>query len=262
MTERVKDEPERLYMQAAKRLQQSIRLGVYPVNSRLPTERDLAETLGVSRPTVREAIIVLELRGLVQMRHSAGVYVIASEPETVAAGTTENADLGPFEVTEARRLFEGETAALAATTISNAELEELEGLLLRMADDDLDQEIRERADRDFHLTLARSTRNEAMTSVVQSLWDARYSSPLCVYLFSLARQIGIQPPVEDHRRILAALRARDADAAREAMRAHLTRVTQSLYKATEYDARERTRLKMDERRHVFAQRAGVSGAAA
>ncbi|WP_258046696.1 FadR/GntR family transcriptional regulator [Sphingomonas folli] len=243
-------------MQVARRLQQSIRLGHYPVNSRLPSERELAELLGVSRPTVREAVIVLELRGVVEMRHSAGVYVVATEPETAASDLTDN--VGPFEVTEARRLFEGEAAALAAGTIEDLELTELEGLLSQMADNGLDQTIRERADRDFHLTLARSTRNEAIVSVVQTLWDKRYSSPLCVYLFSLARQIGIQPPVEDHLRILAALRARDPDGARQAMRAHLTRVTESLYRATEHDARERARLKMDERRHVFARRAGVS----
>jgi GntR family transcriptional repressor for pyruvate dehydrogenase complex len=256
MRERTKEAPERLYMQAAKRLQQSIRLGVYPVSSRLPTERELSEALGVSRPTVREAIIVLELRGLVQTRHSAGVYVTAVEPEAAVSGP-ENSDVGPFEVTEARRLFEGEAAALAATTISDAEVLELESLVARIADVELDQEIREKADRDFHLTLARSTHNEAIVSVVQSLWDKRYSSPLCVYLFSLARQIGIQPSVDDHRRILAALRARDSDGSRDAMRAHLTRVTDSLYRATEYDARERSRLKMDERRHDFARRAGL-----
>ncbi len=261
MTERAKDTPERLYMQVAKRLQQSIRLGVYPVNSRLPTERELAEALGVSRPTIREAIIVLELRGLVQMRHSAGVYVAMAEPQPAATDPATDANVGPFEVTEARRLYEGETAALAATTIDPTELSELEGLLVRMADDTLNQDVRERADRDFHLTIARSTRNEAMVDVVQSLWDKRYISPLCIYLFSLARQIGIQPSVDDHRRILAALRARDADQAREAMRAHLLRVTESLYRATEYDARERARLKMDDRRHDFARRAGVAESA-
>ncbi|MBW6530318.1 FadR/GntR family transcriptional regulator [Sphingomonas citri] len=256
MTDRSKDAPERLYMHVARRLQQSIRLGHYPVNSRLPSEREIADAYGVSRPTIREATIVLELRGLVEMRHRAGVYVIATEPEEVESNLADN--VGPFEVTEARRLFEGEAAALAAGTIEQAELTELEDLLSQMAEDELDQSIRERADRDFHLTLARATRNEAIVSVVQTLWDKRYSSPLCAYLFSLAKQIGIQPPVEDHRRILAALQARDPEGARQAMRAHLTRVTESLYRATEHDARERTRLKMDERRHVFARRAGVS----
>lgn len=259
MTDQSKDEPERLYMHVARRLQQSIMLGHYPVNSRLPSEREIAETFGVSRPTVREATIVLELRGLVETRHKAGSYVVATAAEDHGSYLEDNA--GPFEVTEARRLFEGEAAALAAGTIDLNELAELENLLLQMADNDLSQTIRERADRAFHLTLAGATRNEAIVSVVRTLWDKRYSSPLCGYLFSLARQIGIQPPVEDHRRILDALRARDPDGARAAMRDHLKRVTESLYRATEHDARERTRLKMDERRHVFARRAGVSEAA-
>ncbi|MEG8038846.1 FadR/GntR family transcriptional regulator [Sphingomonas sp. LR60] len=256
MLDQSKDEPERLYMHVARRLQQSIKLGHYPVNSRLPSEREIAEIFGVSRPTVREATIVLELRGLVEMRHKAGARVIATEAEAEASYLTDN--VGPFEVTEARRLFEGEAAALAAATIDQKELAELESLLSQMAASDLDQTIRERADRAFHLTLAASTRNEAIVSVVRTLWDKRYSSPLCSYLFSLARQLGIQPPVEDHRRILDALRARDSAGARQAMQNHLKRVTESLYLATEHDARERTRLKMDERRHVFARRAGVS----
>lgn len=248
--------PERLYLQAARQLERSIRLGVYPVNTRLPAERELAEQLRVSRPTIREAIIVLELRGLVQTRHGAGVYVTATEP---SAPLLEHAaaDVGPFEVTEARRLFEGEAAALAATTITDVELDELESFVRRMADQSLDQTVRERADRGFHLTLARATRNDAIVGVVESLWDMRYRSPLCIYLFTLARDIGIQPPTDDHRLILDALRRRDPDAAREAMRAHLTRVTASLFRATEQDALERARLNFDERRHDFAQRAGI-----
>ena len=257
MSDAPKIAPERLYLQAARQLEQSIRHGIYPVNTRLPAERELSEILGVSRPTVREAIIVLELRGLVQTRHGAGVYVMSTTPESPTVATAE-ADVGPFEVTEARRLFEGETAALAAVMITDAELAELETLVGRMGDCQISQAIREKADRDFHLTVARATRNEAIVDVVQSLWDKRYRSPLCIYLFSLAREIGIQPPVDDHRQILTALRARDADAARAAMRAHLARVTESLFRATEHDALERARLKMDERRHGFVRRAGIA----
>ena len=249
-------QPERLYLQAARQLEQSIQLGVYAVGSRLPAERELAEILRVSRPTVREAIIVLELRGLVQTRHGAGVYVLSSVPNAMVPDNSD-VDVGPFEVTEARRLFEGEAAALAATTITDAELTELEGFVARMADQSIDPAMREKADRGFHLSMARSTRNEAILNVVKSLWDLRYCSPLCVYFFSLAREMGIQPPVDDHRLILDALRQHDPDAARQAMRAHLARVTDSLFRATEHDALERARLKVDERRHDFARRAGI-----
>jgi DNA-binding FadR family transcriptional regulator len=248
--------PTRLYLQAARQLERSIRLGVYPVNSRLPAERELAEALGVSRPTIREAIIVLELRGLVQTRHGAGVYVTSAEPVSVAPDAN-GPNVGPFEVIEARRLIEGEVAALAAGTITQAELDELEALVGRMADHSNDQALRERADRSFHLTLARSTRNDAIAGVVESLWDMRYRSPLCIYLFTLAREMGHEPPEDDHRVILEALRARDPERARDAMRRHLQRVTKSLYHATEHDANERARLKVEERRHDFARRAGL-----
>lgn len=249
-------QPERLYLQAARQLERLIQLGIYPVNSRLPAERELGEILHVSRPTVREAIIVLELRGLVQTRHGAGVYVLSATPSAPVMEKGD-ADVGPFEVTEARRLFEGEAAAQAATTISDAELAEMEGFVARMSDQSADQAIREKADRGFHLTLARATRNEAVVNVIQSLWDMRYRSPLCIYFFSLARDMGLHTPVDDHRLILEALRRRDPDAARQAMREHLARVTDSLFRATEHDALERARLKVDERRHDFARRAGV-----
>lgn len=93
----------RLYENIARELKQGIDLGHHPAGSRLPSERELSDKFGVSRPVVREAIIVLELRGLVQRRQGAGVYVNAKAP--AARNSGEDAD-GPFEVTEARRLLE------------------------------------------------------------------------------------------------------------------------------------------------------------
>jgi GntR family transcriptional repressor for pyruvate dehydrogenase complex len=97
----------RLYEHIARALEQAIEVGRYKPGNRLPSERELSEEFGVSRPVVREAIIVLELQGLVRRRQGAGVYVAAKAPGNPAS--TEDAD-GPFEVTEARRLLEGEIA--------------------------------------------------------------------------------------------------------------------------------------------------------
>ncbi|WP_116091351.1 FadR/GntR family transcriptional regulator [Sphingomonas crusticola] len=244
----------RLYESIARTLEQAIEMGRYKAGGRLPSERELSDQFGVSRPVVREAIIVLELRGLVRRRHGAGVYVAAKTPLKALEG--DEAD-GPFEVTEARRLLEGEIAALAAGAASDQQIAEMEAIIARIGDMRTDQATREQADRAFHVALARATNNDVLVGLVESLWDKRYQSPLCVYFFSRAREAGIQPPVDEHRLVLDALKARDADAARQAMRDHLARVTENLLIATEADVLDRARLRVEERRFDFARRAGV-----
>lgn len=248
---------ERLYLTIARKLEQAIETGAYPVGSRLPAERELAEKLGVSRPVVREALIVLEIRGAILVRPNGGTIVADREEPRMAASLQP--DAGPFEVTEARRLVEGEVAALAAAVITDEQIMELEETLALMDDPELDQPARERADRAFHLALARITDNDVLVSMVETLWDMRYHSALCIYFFQQAREHGIEPPADQHRAILEPLKARDPEGARAAMRAHLAKVTESLLVATEVDARERKRLRVQERSGDFARRAQLAG---
>jgi GntR family transcriptional repressor for pyruvate dehydrogenase complex len=245
----------RLYVAVVEHLQQAIESGVYPVGGRLPSERELAEELGVSRPVVREAIIVLESRGIVQTRHGAGVFVQSSTEGATSAAV--DSDSGPFEVIEARRLLEGEIAALATELVTDRQIAELQRLIDRIGDPSLDEPTREKADRAFHIALARITDNDVLVTIVEKLWDMRYQSALCEYFFRRARETGIEPPMDEHQKVLDALKARDSDAARSAMREHLARVTENLLIATEEDVRDRARLKVEERRFDFARRAGV-----
>ncbi len=243
----------KLYQRVANSIVAEIRSGKYPPGERLPPERELAEEFGVSRPTVREAMIALEIRGIVEARRGSGIYVIeVSPPETNA---TEQ-DIGPFEVTEARRLFEGESAALAAAIITDEEIEKLEGLLAILSANTT-SEIGERADRDFHIAIAEATRNSAIASVVETLWDMRYKSPMCMKMFDRARDAGVQPRFDDHSQILKALKARDPQAARAAMRSHLDRVINSMLNATETDALERARTEFAARREELAKRRSI-----
>jgi len=251
---------ERLYLTIARKLEQLIESGAYPVGSRLPAERELSDKFSVSRPVVREALIVLEIRGVILVRPNGGTVVaprLDSKSEPRAIGTSQP-DAGPFEVTEARRLVEGEVAALAATVITDDQIAELEETLALMDDPLLDQAARERADRAFHMTLARITDNDVLVSLVETLWDMRYHSPLCVYFFQQAREHGIEPPADQHRVILEALKSRDPKAARATMRLHMAKVTESLLIATEVDARERERLRVNERGVGVARRAKMT----
>jgi GntR family hexuronate regulon transcriptional repressor len=246
----------KLYQQVATSVAAGITAGQYRVGTRLPSERDLAEEFGVSRPTVREAMIALEIRGLVEARPGSGIYVTDAAPTT--GGPAPELDIGAFELTEARRLFEGEACALAAGVITDEELAELEIILGDMVGENtLATSIGEHADRRFHTTIARATRNSAIVMVVENLWDLRYRSPLCAAMLARARQVGVRPLIEDHREILDALTNRDPRAARAAMRAHLGRVIDGLLTATELDAMERTRSDVEARRQDIARRSAI-----
>jgi len=112
----------RLYQQAAATIAAAIQRGDYRPGQRIPSERDLAEEHKVSRPTIREALIALEVTGLIRSRHGSGIFVV-DHPSSDALSLS--LDIGAFELTEARRLFEGETAALAALSITEADLARL-----------------------------------------------------------------------------------------------------------------------------------------
>jgi DNA-binding FadR family transcriptional regulator len=247
-------EPRRLYERISQQLATAIADGTYAVGERLPSERVLAQNFGVSRPTVREAIIALELDGLVDVRLGSGVYVLNQRPP---AGTIGVKDIGPFELLEARRAIEGEACALAALRIDDAQVAQLSSLIEEMVKDNQHNEIlmSEDADRRFHELIAASTQNSAIIAAVQMLWDTRERSPQSHRLDDKARESGMVPPIEEHKQILRALKRRDPEAARAAMHKHLTRVMDGWLKATEVAELNRVReVAAEKRRRYSAQR--------
>jgi GntR family transcriptional repressor for pyruvate dehydrogenase complex len=244
----------KLYRQVADSIMASIKAGTYEAGTRLPSERDLAAAFKVSRPTIREAMIALEILGLVEARHGSGIYVADHPPMQDGA---DDLDIGAFELTEARRLFEGEAAALAATIITGEQLEEIEAILADMIKENVRRQTGEIADRRFHVAIARATRNTAIVTVIENLWDMRHKSPLCANMLERARRVGVQPRISEHRRILAALRKHDPKAARTAMRNHLGRVIETLLAATETDALDSARKKVVSKRHEYTRRLSV-----
>jgi GntR family transcriptional repressor for pyruvate dehydrogenase complex len=244
----------KLYQQVASTIMGSIASGRYKPGDRLPSERDLAGTFKVSRPTIREAMIALEIRGMAEVRHGSGIYVTDQLPAQAGAS---DLDIGAFELTEARRLFEGEAAALAATTITDDALDELKRIIAEMGDENARNARDWTADRRFHIAIARATRNSAIAQVIENLLDMRHKSPLCVYMLERARRVGIQPRVSEHRRILVALRKHDSKAARNAMRDHLARVIEDLLAATEPDALDGTSANSVKKRNDYIRRLAI-----
>ncbi|HEY4365670.1 MAG TPA: FadR/GntR family transcriptional regulator [Steroidobacteraceae bacterium] len=243
-------ETRRLYERIAQQLASDIAEGKYEIGQRLPSERELAQTFSVSRPTIREAIIALELDGLVDVRTGSGVYVLNRAPPTGQAGAT---DIGPFELLEARRAIEGEACALAATRMDDEQLAELTALVAEMrSENERDVVMSEDADRRFHELIARATQNSGMIAAVQMLWDARTRSPQSRSMSTKVRARGVKPRIDEHTAIVKALRRRDAEAARTAMREHLSRVIEALLEATEVQELERARAQVAAQRRRYA----------
>ena len=160
---------QKLYQQVAESIATAIAKGRYAPGSRLPAERDLAEEFKVSRPTIREAMIALEIRGLVGAKKGSGIYVTATPPDLTS---TPELDVGAFELIEARTLFEGEAAALAATAIDAQQLDELRKLLVEMEQAGETSAALD-ADKQFHLAIAKASGNSVVVSVVEMLWTIR-----------------------------------------------------------------------------------------
>lgn len=246
---------KRLYEKVANAVAKQIMRGDYDIDDRMPSERLMAEQHGVSRPTMREAMIALEVDGLVDVRTGSGVYVRSLVRRH---GKAAPMDIGPFELLEARAVVEGEAAALAASAISDETIAELEVLLNEMeAENSRDIVMSEDADRRFHLTIAAATKNSAMLHVVTELWDARARSLQSVRFLEKSRAEGVKPRIDEHASILSALRNRDPNAARVAMRTHLQGVAEMVFKATEAEALERVRAEVTETRDKFKIRNSI-----
>jgi GntR family transcriptional regulator, uxu operon transcriptional repressor len=214
-------EPRRLYRQIADQIAGLIIAGEFAPGSRLPAERELAVKLGVSRASVREAIISLEIGGLVEVRVGTGIFVTLKRAN--ANGPANDAGAGPFDLLNARKLVEGEIAALAATEASAADVEALRQNIVRMTAHNDDFAIREESDRQFHLVLAKATGNSSLELVVEGLWNQRAElwgrMQQHFHTSDLAKQT-----IRDHAAILRAVAAGDAAGARKAMHRHLSRV--------------------------------------
>src|SRR5450830_510131 len=118
-------EPQRLYRQISDQLRKLIIDGEFPVGSRLPSERDLAVQLGVSRPSLREALIALEVEGYIEVLMGSGIYVCPPSPPNEGEIDLSSEE-GPLELIRARGVLEGEVAAMAAKLGKKAQIDAIE----------------------------------------------------------------------------------------------------------------------------------------
>lgn len=212
----------------------------YNPGDRLPPEREIAEMLDVTRTVVREALIMLEIKGLVEVRRGAGIYVLDN---AVGEGAAESADInhcndaGPFELLQARQLLESNIAAFAAKMATRADIDNLKRIIEQeqraIAANDTSQDNA----RLFHLVLAGATQNQMLLATVERIWLQMDSSPLWqqfnVHIASRAYRLKW---LGDRQTLLAALRRRDVMGAWQAMWQHLENVKNSLLELSDEDA--------------------------
>jgi DNA-binding FadR family transcriptional regulator len=214
-------EPRRLYRQIADQICALIIEGEYTPGSRLPAERDLAKQLRVSRPSVREALIALEVEGMLDVRVGSGIYV--TQPGERRESDMLAGDSGPFEVIRARRVIEGECAALAAKSASPAQLRAIREAHAGMVKESKRHHNPLDADRQFHVRIAEASGNSALVLVVQTLWDQRMGPLYRNLELKLEYPQMAAETVREHQAIVSAIVRHDLRAARAAMRQHMDR---------------------------------------
>ena len=221
-------EPQRLYRQIAEQLRTLISAGEWAVGARLPAERDLARQLGVSRPSVREALIAMEVEGWVEVRTGSGVYVLdRNKPagqDGHGNGRAEQLspdEWGPLELIRARRVVEGEVAAMAATQARRKHIDAMDKAITSMKHDADHGVLPLEGDRAFHTAIVESCGNVVLIETIQRFWDSR-RGPLFERLGGHFETVDSwRSAIAEHQAILDAVRNHDADAARAAMHEHM-----------------------------------------
>ena len=215
----------RLYRMIAGQIRARIEAGDYAVGQRLPSERELAEQLDVSRPSVREALIALELEGLVDVRVGAGVFVTCPAAASLAGASLATAEVGAHELLEVRLLVEPMCAELAARHASAAQLDAIAAAMHALPGAGSPSQHNDR----LHLLIAEASGNAALAATVAHLWTLGTNSAI----FNQLNQHLVLSEVWDlaqaeHQVLMAALRARKPLAARRAMQAHLVGIRSRL----------------------------------
>ncbi|HXX00297.1 MAG TPA: FadR/GntR family transcriptional regulator [Candidatus Acidoferrales bacterium] len=214
----------RLYEQIVQQIEESIVKGDLKPGDQLPAERDLAQRFGVSRTAVREAVKALREKGLVEAYSGRGTFVTDGTRNAVRQSLDLMSRMGQQEgsthLAEVRAILEPEIAALAAQRIQESELTTMREAVAVMDKAGQDPDAYIEADLDFHLALAEAAANPLILSLIDSIVGLLREQRLRIFKVSGGPERG----QVHHKQILEAIEARDADKARDAMRAHLEQV--------------------------------------
>ncbi|WP_371225831.1 FadR/GntR family transcriptional regulator [Roseovarius sp. 2305UL8-3] len=209
---------DRKWRYIVSQLKRSFTNGELALNDRLPPEREMSKTFGVSRGTIRKALIYLEERGLVEIRPNSGSYVIA----TIDGDDPSKTNIAsPLELMEARYALEPYICMLA---VLHGRYEDFEGIsFLCEGMDNCGNDLRKFAELDieFHQSIVKCTHNSLLIEMVEKIGDIRRTEEWMLTRLQILDAGKTKALNEHHRRILSAIMRRRADMAASAMRKHL-----------------------------------------
>jgi len=209
----------KVYQVIADRLRERIRQGDFKAGSRLPAERDLVQILGVSRPSLREALIALEIDGSIEIKMGSGIYVCQKLLDTNSKTSTFGES--PSALMQARAIIEGESIVMACMNGGKADYRYLKGCIDGMREGVANGTGAVDEDRKFHYRLAKMSGNTALLRIISALFDERHS-PMSAHITEHAESLGTwAAAVVEHEAILRAVQAKDLVGAQTAMRYHL-----------------------------------------
>jgi GntR family transcriptional repressor for pyruvate dehydrogenase complex len=210
---------DKVYEGVAKQIERLILKKLRP-GDKLPSERELAEMLAVSRSSIRDAIRSLELMGMVEPRQGAGTIVREISSDSLVnplANARKRKEELLGELLDFRKMLEPPLAARAATRVSADEISEMEEILERQEEKLRGGDSTIAEDSEFHYAIALASGNSVVLKVLDTLMDLLRDSR------ERSLQVEGRPPksLAGHRRILAAIKRHDAEAAKVAMRRHI-----------------------------------------
>jgi len=222
--------PQRLYEQIVDQIIDLIAQGEFPAGSQLPPERELAQQLQVSRASLREALTVLQMMGLVETRSGHGTFVSDRNSSPLLSFDYSwfyEAEESPFAILQARAVVEPSIAAFAAEHRSNEDLKRIEEIQRLVDVDKFDRQVFSEGDRKFHLAIAEISGNAVLVKMMSIVYELMGQK-----LWSFMRDVTLTSDerLEEYTRqhwwVYKAIEARDPDGAYHAMVAHLNSVEQ------------------------------------
>lgn len=233
------EKPKRQYQEVGLMLYEELKQACFTLGDRLPAERDMADRLKVSRAVIREALIMLELMEIVEIRKGSGIYLVKKPANKTYGHTFESSfnkdDAGPFELMQARQLLESHVAEFAATQATKKDIIKMRNALKLEKDNIATHKPQHDGDKLFHLAIAEATQNSVLVDLVKNLWERRENSPMWKQLHShITDQTYREKWLIDHENILSFIQQRNPDAARTAMWRHLENVKDTLFALSEH----------------------------
>ncbi|KHA57699.1 transcriptional regulator [Aeromonas hydrophila] len=230
------DEAKRQYREIGDLIKSEIISGKYSIGSKLPPERDIADSFSIGRSVIREALIMLEIEGYVEVKKGSGIYVISTRSSCNESQIINL--IGPFELLQARQLLESNITEFATLQATPSDIKVMKAAL-EMEIEGLEMGKNEDGDMKFHQAIAEATHNSMLVTLWRQAWECRVNNPMWQHLHKRIATNEYQLEwLDDHKKILSAMQRKNSSAAKYAMWSHLENVKIRLMELSDIDAPE------------------------